>query len=139
MQSQITDQPRERPLLPIPAEHRERHVILSLRMPPSSKAGATVSLIKAVFNLIDALEAGRFALRPETRAKLRKTREELDEQLRREAEAERKEEAEIDKAAARKKAQEERLAKLSAAEQKKELERERKRQFRKAQGKVVKK
>ncbi|KAL5527658.1 hypothetical protein ACEPAG_6459 [Sanghuangporus baumii] len=135
----ITDQPRERPSQPIPADQRERHVILTLRAPPASQSGATLPLVKSIFSFIDALEAGKFSLRPETRTKLRKTREELDEQIRKDAEAERREEEEQDKAAAKKKAEEERISKLSAAEQQKELERERKRQLRKAQGKVIKK
>lgn len=120
-------------------DERERHVILSLRAPPTSDSAATISLVKAVFALIDALEAGKLSLRPETRTKLRKTRDELDQQRRRDAEAEKKEEEEQDKAAAKKRAEEERISKLSAAEQQKELERERKRQLRKAQGKVIKK
>ncbi|KAH8118295.1 DUF1682-domain-containing protein [Phellopilus nigrolimitatus] len=119
----ITDQPRERPGIPIPVDQRERHVILSLRVPPVSQAGATASLVKAIFILIDTLERGKSST----------------EQIKKEAEAERREEAELDKIAAKKKAEEERMSKLSAAEQKKELERDRKRQLRKAQGKVVKK
>jgi hypothetical protein len=47
--------------------------------------------------------------------------------------------AENDKAAAKRKAIEEKLSKLSAAEQKKVLERERKRALRKTQGRVVRK
>ncbi|KAI5124997.1 hypothetical protein M0805_007421 [Coniferiporia weirii] len=135
----ITDQPRERPLNPIPTEERERHVLLSLRLPSNAQHSATAPLVKTIFALIDALESPKFSLRPETRTKLRKTREEIDDTLRKEAEAGRREEAELDKAAARKKAEDERIGKLSAAEQKKELERDRKRQVRKAQGKTVKK
>lgn len=88
---QITDQPRERPLLPIPPDQRERHVILSLRVPPSSQAEVTIPLVKAMFTLIDNLET-KVTLRPETRSKLRKTREELDAKIKKEAEAEKREE-----------------------------------------------
>lgn len=66
-------------------------------------------------------------------------REELDETIRKESEAEEREEKELDKAAARKKAHDERIGKLSAAEQQKELERGRKKQMRKAQGRITKK
>ncbi|EJD01165.1 DUF1682-domain-containing protein [Fomitiporia mediterranea MF3/22] len=135
----ITDQPRERPGIPIPADQRERHVILSLRLPPQSHLTSTIPLIKSIFTLIDALESNRLSFRPETRTKLRKAREELDETIRKESEAEEREEKELDKAAARKKAHDERIAKLSAAEQQKELERGRKRQMRKAQGRITKK
>lgn len=123
--------------MPVLPEHRWRHVILTLRLPSPSEAGATVPLVRAVFALIDTLESPKFNLRPETKTKLRRTREELDETLRKESEAEQREEAENEKAAARKKVEEARVNKLSAAEQKKELERERKRQLRKAQGKSV--
>ena len=107
-----------------------------MRVPPASKAGATLPIVKATFALIDGLE--KLSLRPETRLKLRKTREDLDEQIKKEAEAEKKEEAEIDKLAQKRRAVEERVSKLSAAEQRKQLERDRKRQMRKT-SKVVKK
>ncbi|TDL29497.1 DUF1682-domain-containing protein [Rickenella mellea] len=132
----VTDQPRERPALPIPSEFRERHVILSLRAPPSSKAGVTVPLVKAVFSLIDVLDT-KLNLRPETKTKLRKTREEMDDELRKEADAEKKEEAELQKQNEKRKAEEERISKLSASEQKKVLERDRKRAIRKSQGKMT--
>ena len=76
------------------------------------------------------------ALRPETRTKLKKAREEVEKQLREDAQREKKEEEEEEKAAARKKARDERVSKLSAAEQQKVLEREKKRLLRKSQGKV---
>ena len=50
-----------------------------MRVPPASKAGATLPIVKATFALIDSLE--KLSLRPETRLKLRKTREDLDEQI----------------------------------------------------------
>ncbi|KAF9534308.1 hypothetical protein CPB83DRAFT_844026 [Crepidotus variabilis] len=133
----ITDQPRERPLVPIAAEDREKHVILSLRAPDASHAEDTLPLVAAVFQLIDALH--KVSLRPETKNKLKKTREELDKTIKEEAEKEKKEEANDAKAAAKRKAFEERISKLSAADQKKEMEKERKRLLRKSQGKVVRK
>lgn len=152
---QITDQPRERPI--DPSGQRERHVILTLTVPPPSEAGATVQLVKGVFKLIDNLDT-KVTLRPETKTKLKKVRDDLEEELKKQAVADKKEEvccifntmmfnmlttfspkAENDKAAAKRKAIEEKLSKLSAAEQKKVLERERKRALRKTQGKVARK
>jgi hypothetical protein len=59
------------------------------------------------------------SLRPETRAKLKATREKIEKEIQEEAIREKREEAEAEKAAAKKKAEEERLSKLTAAEQKK--------------------
>ncbi|KAK7695823.1 hypothetical protein QCA50_000461 [Cerrena zonata] len=150
----ITDQPRTRPLFPIPSSERSKHVILSLTLPPSSESSLTLSLVTAVFQLIDVISAeggwgiGKVptmgksgvglnsSLRPETRTKLKKAREDIEKQLKEESEREKKEEAAEEKAAAKKKAEEERLSKLSASEQKKVLEREKKRAMRKTQGKV---
>lgn len=96
------------------------------------------------------------SLRPETKTKLRVTREKVEKEIKEEAAREKREEAEADKAAAKKKAEDERLSKLSAAEQHKvctpvsrvvtftepvmcrvqEREREKKRLLRKSQGRV---
>lgn len=132
----ITDQPRSRPASPQSPEKREKHLILSLRLPDSSDADKTLPLITSAFHLIDSLH--KVALRPETRSKLKKTREELDRALKEEAGREKKEEEEEAKSAKKKKADEERMAKLSPVEQRKELEKEKKRQMRKVQ-KVVRK
>lgn len=123
----ITDQPSRRPESPLPASERSKRLRLSLRLPPASDAEATRPLIGAIFQLIDivtgetrAVRGGLSgALRPETRAKLRKAREEVDKQIREEAAKERREEAEEKRTAAKKKAEEERMSRLSAAEQKK--------------------
>ncbi|KAH9853455.1 DUF1682-domain-containing protein [Lenzites betulinus] len=142
----LTDQPRTRPELPLPSSERSKRLILTLALPPSADASATLPLLAAVFQLVDVIAGeGKLpgargglqaALRPETRTKLRKTREDVDRQIREEAAREKREEADEQKAAAKKKAQEERLSKLSAAEQKKALEREKKRAIRKTQGKT---
>ncbi|KAI0771646.1 DUF1682-domain-containing protein [Trametes elegans] len=142
----LTDQPRTRPERPLSPSERTKRLILTLALPPASDAAATVPLVAAAFQLVDVVAGeGRLpgargglsaALRPETRTKLRKTREEVERALREDAVREKREEAEEQKAAARKRAQEERLSKLSAAEQKKALEREKKRALRKTQGKV---
>ncbi|KAJ3505951.1 hypothetical protein NLJ89_g7149 [Agrocybe chaxingu] len=131
----ITDQPRDRPELPIPVEEREKHVILSITPPSNPEDSAP--LVAAVFQLIDLLN--KISLRPETKSKLRRYREDIDKEIKEEAEKEKKEEALEAKATAKRKAMEERLSKLSAADQKKELEKERKRTLRKTQGKVVRK
>lgn len=132
----LTDQPRTRPEVPVPASQRKKHLILTLRLPTGFDAGATVPLVAAVFQLADVIAgAGGWgigrgpggrggagltsSLRPETKLKLRQTRERLDKEIQEEAIREQKEEAEEKKAAAKRKAEEERLSKMSAAEQKK--------------------
>lgn len=87
---QVTDQPRERPAGPIPVEEREKHVILALVAPPPSHAADTIPLIAAVFTFIDTLN--KISLRPETKTKLKKARDELDRDLKDDAEREKKEE-----------------------------------------------
>ncbi|KAG6821261.1 hypothetical protein H0H93_002371 [Arthromyces matolae] len=134
----VTDQPRQRPEAPLPAEKRRKHVLLSLSLP--SRAQETEELVAALFPFIDSLH--NINLRPETKNKLKKVREELDKSLKADAEKEKKEEeqqAAEDRKAAKRKLEEERVAKLPAAEQQKYLEKERKRLLRKAQGKVVRK
>ncbi|KAH9482680.1 UPF0674 endoplasmic reticulum membrane protein C2G5.01 [Psilocybe cubensis] len=132
----ITDQPRERPVLPLAPEEREKHVILTLSA-DSSYAEETIPLVNSIFQLIDSLN--KISLRPETKSKLKRFREDMDKALKEDAEKEAKEEAQDAKIAAKRKAEQERIAKLSAADQKKELEKERKRTLRKSQGKVVRK
>ncbi|KAI0774290.1 DUF1682-domain-containing protein [Fomes fomentarius] len=142
----LTDQPRVRPTVPLePSEHPKR-LILSLELPPNAECAVTLPLITAAFQLVDIIAGeGKLpgvsgglhaALRPETRSKLRKTREEVDKQIREDAVREKREEEEEEKAAARKKARDDRVSKLSAAEQQKVLDREKKRMMRKTQGKV---
>ncbi|KII95175.1 hypothetical protein PLICRDRAFT_48143 [Plicaturopsis crispa FD-325 SS-3] len=135
----VTDQPRARPSAPIPAANREKHVILSLSAPPASAAHATVPLVGAIFAFIDALPKASSSLRPETRTKLRKARDELDKELVEERLKEDREEEEEKKKAAKKRLEEERVSKLSASEQKKILEREKKRAMKKQQGKISRK
>lgn len=66
--SQITDQPSYRPTNgPIKPEKKERHLLLSLKVPSSSHIGDTLPLIKAVFGLVDFIEGPKFALRAEVR------------------------------------------------------------------------
>jgi ATPase subunit of ABC transporter with duplicated ATPase domains len=70
-----------------------------------------------LFGLIDALE--KINLRPETKSKIKKTRENFAKTLKEEAEREAREGAADAKLAAKRRAEEERIAKLSAAEQQK--------------------
>lgn len=142
----LTDQPRVRPTAPLEPSERPKRLILSLELPPNSQSAVTLPLITAAFQLVDIIAGeGKLpgvsgglnaALRPETRSKLRKTREEVDKQIRDDAVREKREEEEEEKAAARKKARDDRVSKLSAAEQQKVLDREKKRMMRKTQGKV---
>jgi len=132
----ITDQPRVRPSV-ISANRGAKRVILSLTLPPTSRAADSVQLVSAMFGLIDALE--KINLRLETKTKIKKTRENFAKTVKDEAEREAREEAADAKLAAKRRAEEERVASLSAAEQQKLLERNRKRNMRKTQGKVVKK
>ncbi|KAF9453011.1 DUF1682-domain-containing protein [Macrolepiota fuliginosa MF-IS2] len=136
----ITDQPRDRPSGPVPAGEREKHVILNLEIPPSSQLGVTAAFVAGLFPLIDSLS--KVHLRPETKTKLRRIREDLDKELKADAEKDKKEEAEQarqDRKAAKKKAEDERVSKLSAAEQRKHLEKEKKKAMRKTQGRIVQK
>ena len=89
---QITDQPRERP--DIAETSREKHIILTLASPPASAAARTLPLVTAVFALVDALD--RVTLRPETKAKLRKVREDFARAQKEAAEKERREEVSRD-------------------------------------------
>jgi len=136
----ITDQPRDRSSGPVPANEREKHVILSLEIPPSSRCDDTTAFVAGLFPFIDSLS--KVHLRPETKAKLKKFREELDKELKADAEKEKKEEAEQavqDRNTAKKRAEEERISKLSAAEQRKYLEKEKKKALRKSQGRIAQK
>jgi Protein of unknown function (DUF1682) len=64
----VTDLPSFRPAGPVKPENKERHVLLSLKMPSSnSEMKDTVSLVTAVFAFIDTLEGGKLTLRPEVR------------------------------------------------------------------------
>ncbi|TFY60890.1 hypothetical protein EVG20_g7256 [Dentipellis fragilis] len=111
----ITDQPRTRPTrLTYP---RDKRVLLSLKSLPPSKAADSVPLVTAIFSFIDSLE--KINLRPETKTKLKKAREEFSTELKEELEKDKREEAAEEKQAAKRKAEKERISKLSAAEQQK--------------------
>jgi len=137
----LTDQPNERPTAgPLNPEEREKHVILILSCPSPSHAAETVSLIRSIFSFIDILDTKIMpSLRPETKSKLKKTRDELDKQLKIDSAKEQKEEAADEKRATKRREEEARIARLSAAEQKKIMDRDRKRSMRKTQGKLARK
>ena len=96
----------------------------------------------AALDIVDALHltaAGRsdlLALRPETCATLRRTRDEVDQLLNEERDRDAKEEEEENRERARRQAAQERLEQLSPAEQEKRREIEKKRAKRKAQGRL---
>jgi len=113
---QITDQPRVRPSA-ISANRGAKHVILSLTLPPTSHAADSAQLVSALFGLIDALE--KINLRPETKTKIKRTRENFAKSVKDEAEREAREDAADAKLVAKRRAEEERVASLSAAEQQK--------------------
>jgi hypothetical protein len=89
----ITDQPAERPTLPSLPEERERHVNVKLSVPSGSQVNDTKEFVSSIFQLVDIVGT-KFGstLRPDTKSKLRKTREELENQLRVEAKKEKKDE-----------------------------------------------
>lgn len=87
----ITDQPAERPTSPLLPEDRERHVIVKLLIPSGLQVNDTKEFVTSLFQLVDVVGT-KFsgALRPDTKSKLRKAREELDKQLQVEATKEQK-------------------------------------------------
>lgn len=125
----LTDQPRARPLTPLPAQEKTKHLILSLAVPPAHDADASLALVTSVFQLIDILTGegkiqgarGGLAaqLRPDTRTKLKKTRDDVDKEIKEEAAKEKREAEAEEKAAAKRKSEQEKLSRLSAAEQQK--------------------
>lgn len=155
----ITDQPSSKPdtyelKQPVPSLlTRTRHIQLTLKLPPTSRAAATSSIVQAAFELVDALgylsgsiegsslpanhPARLFLLQSETYKKLRHARKDWDERLEKERTAEKVAELEEAKRAEKKRLEDERISKLSASEQQKLLEKERKRAMRKTAGKTT--
>ncbi|KAF9515277.1 hypothetical protein BS47DRAFT_1376315 [Hydnum rufescens UP504] len=155
----VTDLPETRPdtwelSTPVPSfATRSRHIQLTLSLPPARSASSTLPMVRAAFELVDALgqyngtvalgnnhpAKGTVTLLPETLRKLRATRREWDDRLEKERTKEKAAEEEETRRAAKKKTEDEKVAKLSAAEQQKLLEKERKRALRKAQTKGARK
>jgi len=132
----ITDQPDTRPTKgAIPAENKERHLIISLTLPPPSESTVTEPLVQDVLSLIDFLDA-KTTLRDDVARKLSKYRTELDALLTKEftePSAEEKEEAEEAKRVAKKKAEDEKFALMTPDQQRKYEEKERQKNIRKTQ------
>ncbi|KAN0097646.1 Protein of unknown function (DUF1682) domain containing protein [Tylopilus felleus] len=136
----ITDQPDERPQSAasyVTQKHSSKRVILDISIP--KHPDEILPLVDAAFALVDLLAVGKVVLRPETRVKIRKVREDVEKEIKEEEGKEKKEEAAENKMTAKRKAEQDRIAKLSPAEQKKILERNHKRAVRKSQGKAVRK
>lgn len=87
----------ERPVNgPLGAEEREKHIILELGCPTGSDAASTVALVTSLFAFVDIVDTKLGpTLRPETKSKLKKTREELDKQLKDDSSKEQKDEVRI--------------------------------------------
>jgi hypothetical protein len=113
---------------------RPRRIQLTFSLPPASQASSTLPLVKAAFEIVDALSnifgshsgllptghpARSAVLQPETIRKLRSTRREWDERLEKERTANKAAEEDSARRAAKKKAEDEKLSKLSPAEQQK--------------------
>ncbi|KIK97155.1 hypothetical protein PAXRUDRAFT_136887 [Paxillus rubicundulus Ve08.2h10] len=138
----ITDQPPERPHTAssyVTEKLKNKRVVLNLTLPDAAKADEVLHIVDAAFVLVDILAAGKVVLRPETKTKIKKVREDVVNDIKQEEVKEKKEEAAEGRKAAKRRAEDDKFAKLSAAEQKKVLERNHKRAMRKSQGKVVRK
>jgi hypothetical protein len=88
----ITDQPYEKPRSPAQCSSNKsikKHVILTLSVPTPARAGDTLPMVTAIFNVIDTL--GNISLRPETKAKIKKAREDFEKLVKQEIEREKKE------------------------------------------------
>jgi len=112
-----------------------RHIQLTFKLPPTSRAAATASIVQAAFELVDVLghlngsiegsslpanhPARIFLLPSATFKKLRNARKEWDERLEKERTAEKVGELEEAKRAEKKRLEDERISKLSASEQQK--------------------
>lgn len=133
----LTDQPFTRPTRPVPAEKRQRLLILTLQIPTSrSVVPKAVELLQLGCNLVDALDKGVIKARNETMAKLRKTRAQVDKEIEEEATKEQREAEQEAREEAKRKAEKEKFDKLSPAEQAKRKEVERKRAMKKAGTKI---
>lgn len=134
----LTDQPFTRPTKgPIPAEKRQRQLILTLQAPKSTAdVHKAIELLQFGCNVVDALEQGIVKVRNETLAKLRKTRAQVDKELLDEATKEQREAEQEAREEAKRKAEKERFDKLSPAEQAKRKEVERKRAMKKSSQKI---
>ena len=89
----ITDQPHERPHSAasyVAQKHSSKRVLLDISIP--QHPNDILPLVDAVFALVDQLAAGKVVLRPETKAKIRKAREDVEKEIKEEEFKEKKEE-----------------------------------------------
>ena len=89
----ITDQPHERPQSVasyVAQKHASKRVLLDISIP--EHAEDIIPLVDAVFSLVDLLATGKVVLRPETKAKIRKVREDVEKEIKEEESKEKKEE-----------------------------------------------
>jgi len=118
---QITDQPTTRPTTgPLPDSLRSRHLIITLRLPPTGQSDLTLPWVQVGLNLCDLMN--KSPVKPETTRKLKKTRLEVEEGLKRSYEVEQKEELgdpEEEKKALKRKEEAKRRAAMSDSERKK--------------------
>jgi hypothetical protein len=118
---QITDQPTTRPTTgPLPDTLRSRHLIITLRLPPPGQSDLTLPWVQVGLNLCDLMN--KTPVKPETTRKLKRTRVEVDEGLRKSYEVEQKEEMgdpEEEKKTLKRKEEARRRAAMSDSERKK--------------------
>ena len=91
----ITDQPHERPQSVasyVAQKPTAKRVLLDINLPGPQHAKDILPLVDAVFALVDLLAAGKVVLRPETRAKIRKVREDVEKEIKEDEIKEKKEE-----------------------------------------------
>lgn len=65
---------------------------MNLTLPDAAKADEVLHIVDAVFALVDMLAAGKVVLRPETRTKIRKVREDVVNDIKQEEVKEKNEE-----------------------------------------------
>ncbi|KAI6047165.1 DUF1682-domain-containing protein [Pisolithus marmoratus] len=136
----ITDQPVERPTASAPPTRLKR-AILTFNLPDSTQGVHHIlPLLEGTFALVDLLATGKVTFRPETRAKIKKVREGVEKAIKEDEEKEKREEILEDRRSAKRKAEQERIAKAQCCgPEEGALERERKRALKKSQGKLVRK
>ncbi|KAI4128041.1 MAG: hypothetical protein LQ338_002932 [Usnochroma carphineum] len=136
----VTDQPIDKPLKLNEANPRKR-LTLSLRLPPSlnpSAYASTLPLFECFLRLPDILVSTAH-FRPEVTRKIRNTREEEINKLKRAEEGDKAEERRLDAEKKKKEMRDRRLKGLSAEEQRKFLEKEREKGQKKQEKKMSRK
>lgn len=94
----ITDQPEERPQSVasyVAQKHTTKHILLDINLPDPKHANDILPLVDAVFALVDLLAAGKVVLRPETKVKIRKVREDVEKAIKEDEIREKREEVRL--------------------------------------------